>query len=1004
MNILLLKGYNNYFNRIVKKENTVSAYKSASTSFLEYSNVNFDPNDGISTSLIVGSEAQQIVTTVGDVEVKKILDFEEAGSPDYLVVYKVVENNPVIHSRWFINECVRTRAGQYKLALKRDVLVDFNIQVMNSPCFVEKGFINDVNNPLLLNAEGMSFNQIKKDEKFIQDETHCAWIVGYLHKNLDATKLSNVNPITYTIPTPTGNIPNATAFDWEPCITYNNLDGTTTAASKNCLNWNKSKSQVRFRTQFQNESWPTYANASLRLGIGLDYSIQVNDVDIWDFDWDNLNSNALLFKDGNQFHWIDAKAAKELGRDIADHTANWAYVKQMFDRMVNDATASVTSGDNVLRVEEDVSKYNNTYIKKNNKVYLLTIGQGTPKTYNKVYTGNDGVANDYLSSLYFGKEVYGVTYYLTRNTDNPGRNKINISLSGQTYTITAQEVIVGDTLTYNLPISDYRNQCSDALYDMFCMPVNPAVFGLDVETNEKVRISYRPDALSSFQYLDLNSTASENQLAMALKIATKLGAGDSGSLIYDLQLLPYCPMDNLYVSYNTLYKETTINCAFNYLDANDGTVILNGSNKIGGVIFYPKRANFTKDVTFSIPNEHNSLETKLIKNPVFEYSGSQEDGYYWYWCDVAFEGIPAEDVYSMELTIDIDDYDPSDYAYGGWLLSGSTTGGTLYFGIPISQYVTPPSTKTFSGEVTLEGLWVVPDDAVDKKVNNECDFYRITSPNYNGMFEFKNTKLQDGLQTINIDCTYKPFTPYIKLNPNLFGSLYSDLDFNDSTGLICGGDFSIPMLSDAMVNYELQNRNYQAIFNRNIQNLDVNQRIAKEQQQFQGVVGAITGSIGGGVGGALAGAKAGPYGAIAGAALGLAGGTAAGIIGYEKDRKWLEEQQTEARDFAIDNFTYQLGNIQALPQSVTKSSPLSFNNKVWPILEYFSCTDREKEVLRDKIKYDGMTIMAIGQLLDYSVDGCYLKGKMIRINDLEDDSHVAQAIYEEVNKGFYEGE
>ena len=250
MTILLLKGYNNYFNRIVKRESTIAAYKAACTSYLEYTSVNFDPNDGIVTSLIVGGPNQKISETIQGQTVERILDFEDVGSPDYLIAH---ENN-VIKSRWFINECVRTRGGQYRLALKRDVLVDFNVQVMNSPCYVEKGYINDVNNPLLLNSEGMAFNQIKQDEKLIQDESHCAWLVGYIHKNLDATKLSGVNPVTYTKPNPSGDIPDAGDFAWEACITYNNLDGTSTSASKNCLNWNKSQSVVKFRTQFQNES------------------------------------------------------------------------------------------------------------------------------------------------------------------------------------------------------------------------------------------------------------------------------------------------------------------------------------------------------------------------------------------------------------------------------------------------------------------------------------------------------------------------------------------------------------------------------------------------------------------------------------------------------------------------------------------------------------------------------------------------------------------------------
>ena len=305
-------------------------------------------------------------------------------------------------------------------------------------------------------------------------------------------------------------------------------------------------------------------------------------------------------------------------------------------------------------------------------------------------------------------------------------------------------------------------------------------------------------------------------------------------------------------------------------------------------------------------------------------------------------------------------------------------------------------------EIQVLANWILPDNAVALKVENECDFQRLVSPNYNGMFQFKKARMNNGISLINVDCTYKPFTPYIKINPN-FSGLYGR-DWNDSTGLICAGDFSIPVINDPFINYALQNKNYQSIFARSIENLDVNQQIAKEQQQFQGIVGAITGGVGGAGAGALAGAKAGPYGAIAGAIVGGVGGTAAGTIGYNLDKTWLEKQQAEVRDYAIDNFNYQLGNIQALPQSISKSSPLSFNNKVWPILEFFSCTDEEKEVLKNKLKYDGMTIMAIGKLEDYLVPSGYVKGKMIRISDIKEDAHLFNAIYQEVDRGFYKGE
>jgi len=202
MTILLLRGYNNYFNRIVKQENSISNYKTASTSYLEYGNVNFDYQDGILTSIVVGNE-QQLEQS------DHILDFESGDTPDYLIVH----DNTNIKSRWFVIECVKIRGGQYKLALKRDVLVDFRDKVMNSPCFVEKGSITDFNDPLLLNSEGMSFNQIKQGEDLLRDNSYSAWIVGYLKKGINESKT-----ITYTFPAAAQGAVALDSFPWANCV------------------------------------------------------------------------------------------------------------------------------------------------------------------------------------------------------------------------------------------------------------------------------------------------------------------------------------------------------------------------------------------------------------------------------------------------------------------------------------------------------------------------------------------------------------------------------------------------------------------------------------------------------------------------------------------------------------------------------------------------------------------------------------------------------------------
>ena len=165
MNILFLKGFNNYFNRTVKKYSDLANYKGDCSSYVDYPSINFNPNDGILTELVVGSEGQK--------ENSLPLAWEDNGAPDYCVCYEMQENTPVIKSRWFILECERTRLGQYHLALKRDVLAEHFDSIMTAPCFVEKGFVNNVNSPFLYNSESMTYNQIKQKETLLKDNTGC---------------------------------------------------------------------------------------------------------------------------------------------------------------------------------------------------------------------------------------------------------------------------------------------------------------------------------------------------------------------------------------------------------------------------------------------------------------------------------------------------------------------------------------------------------------------------------------------------------------------------------------------------------------------------------------------------------------------------------------------------------------------------------------------------------------------------------------------------------------
>ena len=89
---------------------------------------------------------------------------------------------------------------------------------------------------------------------------------------------------------------------------------------------------------------------------------------------------------------------------------------------------------------------------------------------------------------------------------------------------------------------------------------------------------------------------------------------------------------------------------------------------------------------------------------------------------------------------------------------------------------------------------------------------------------------------------------------------------------------------------------------------------------------------------------------------------------------------------------------------MTKIDAFNNNNKVFPIIEEYSCTDEEKEIFLKKIKYEGMTINALGKLIDYlnSVEEeTFVKGQMVRFENLNEDTNFANDIYEEIAKGVY---
>ena len=300
------------------------------------------------------------------------------------------------------------------------------------------------------------------------------------------------------------------------------------------------------------------------------------------------------------------------------------------------------------------------------------------------------------------------------------------------------------------------------------------------------------------------------------------------------------------------------------------------------------------------------------------------------------------------------------------------------------------------------------DDA-NLKIANECSFIRLVAPTKQAVFEYnparnRNTftanysATQGFIEHFKVKCTYKPYQPFVQIMPT-FSGLYGNNNPFDERGLIFSGDFSMTQGSDAWTQYKRQNVNYLNIFDRQIQNMET----TYEKQRTSSIVGGIASAIGSGVGiGSLVGGK------VAGPITGLlsAGASIGGMLG---DLSIQDQLQNEALDYKRDMFNYQLGNIKALPDTLSKVDAFTNTFSVFPMVEYYTCTDEEKKAVANKIAYNSMSVGRIGKIKDFKdnkwsygdiASKGYIKGSLIRV-EIDEDTHYINELANEIYKGVY---
>ena len=862
MATLMLLKFNNYYNRQLKVKDTIADYEQfrLGNNIINY---NFPPNDGISTNVIINGTATNIETA------------------DYLLV---IEEDK-IKSRWFIIECSRTRLNQYQLKLYRDAVADKFDTLLDSPMFIEKATLNS-NDPMLLNSENMTYNQIKTSETLLKDETGCAWIVGYIPRDFKSDGVSITYPLTGS-----QDIAVEKLSDWK----YYNYIGTNKGSLQKAI----------YAVYVKNE------NLMISAGLNSDgtlYNLPYYEPEskVGNIPTPSLITNGLYFKET----WYDALSINK-------------YRDQVFNGV------SVNNLNKTLTEEQGLSTDINAYIisELNGKIIL----DKSSNTYYRITATNNYIEEvTNFSNIDINRNIPGLEILGTAQTGN-----FKVQFSYYEVTIKLEQAYQ----TAYLTIPENRYHLNDQPYDMFCIPYS--------------------DDLEIYKNGTLQVKANKN---LALSIGTTIGALVGSTGIYDVQLLPYCPVRYC----------ITEDGKFDFKDA-IVTNILRDSQSVKpiGYLFWANTSTFTFDIKQSLKIKYPRATT-IRKSKA---SSIQSDATFVIDLSVYLNGATL---------LDFEPINATPNGYKNYEFDKEKQTATFYFD---TQYAGKAEIIVFDLKIAQP----VQLTATDIKVSNECDKYRLCSPNYNGQFEFNLAKNGD-ISYFNVDCSYKPFNPYIHINPE-FGKLYGR-DFNDARGLICSGDFSLPQITSAWANYETNNKNYQNIFNRQIQNMEFNNNIARTQEIF----GAITGSISGAVQGGIAGSSMGLVGTGIGAGLGLVGS----VIGGAADIITGDQIRNETLDYTKDLYGYNLGNIQAIPYSLSKVGSLNGNNKLWPFIEYYTCTNEEKAALKSKLKYNGMTVMRIGTIREFITETeTYIKGKLIRNTNLGTDYNYLNTIAAELNQGLF---
>lgn len=431
-----------------------------------------------------------------------------------------------------------------------------------------------ITDSFIMNEEPGNFNQIRASQKRLFDATKTPWIVGYIPQDMFAEDDTQTRTLT---------IPARSAAPVDYDYTTAQLESLTGG-------------QTRFfpSDQFRTEVVLTNTPNGQVAFTGRDF-VQTY------FNQENkLESTVVPVSFGTSYHLdtsetniVGSNLTDDLRRDIMGYAAtsrlssNISYTDALYnlrnsygvydDEKYNRFTDAVNGLNRKIVYNEEtgvvykikVNTYQSEYA---NGVYLNQLESN--EQIEKIVTGYQEALGTYYSSGF--KVAGGVIFaYWTKNINGFIPEIIKL-FTGVGIELTFEELTSPVNITFTFPKATDRIKCQDQPYDIFCIPY--------YEFTDS-RGQFVSGAETTGSILKPNK-------GIVLNLMQRLPALVGQQAIYDIQIVPYCPLDpGRFINYG---NRGVIACGPDYGD----TPIKQGDETIGWVSWL-KTSSGTLDVQLS---------------------------------------------------------------------------------------------------------------------------------------------------------------------------------------------------------------------------------------------------------------------------------------------------------------------------------------------------------------------------------------------------------------------